>query len=228
VIAGAIGVVCLDRNWILSAAVLSGCSAALCLAGAITDGLMSQFFNKIMSCSIPSDQCPISGACPSFVYQWSAPVGGRYSTASFPGYQSKSATVGGFLDQCTWYHYSRGFVFDELKKLSCISRFDSADLVPTTVTINPVTGAKQSILLLPDSTLSKVCYQINVNRKAGYDITDITENTAPLFAASCAVCVLGLVMSITLSIYASMTYAWHPVRTHKDEAHFGVGAQSTN
>lgn len=223
IIAGIISMVAIDRNWIISGAVLTAGASALCLAGAITDGIMAQFYGRLSGCVMPTENCPPNISCPPLRSDWSnrlsSPTGGRYSSGAVPGYQSKSGKIGSYLDQCTWYLVNNGVVFDNAKMLSCISRFNSNDLQ-----IDKETQASY----LSDDTLSKVCFQLNSNRNAGFDVDDVVDKSSSLYAASCAFCVLGLALGLSLTIYSSMTFAWHPVRAQKDDPLFGVGAQGVN
>lgn len=218
IVAGIIGCVAIQREWVLTSAVLSGAAAAVCLAGAVVDGLMADTFWKNMgycrnrSGSEFGDSKDQNKAALYFCGQYKA---NYYEVKTTPNTFTVT-TLGSSAGKSSWQEDGN----QDDRNLFCV-RSGSENMVSSTAATSVGSSLKYPIgsttwVITNEfyNNLGSNCYQIPLN--SGYNPSDASR-LRDVFSASCAFSVLCCALSVALMVICSMAYSWHPVREIREE-----------
>ena len=246
--AGGVTIVALDKDWLISSIAISSAATAICLAGAVVDGIVANFHRGVKTCAFwggnangfqtsgPSNYALDAGYCYSNIAGYGSPatslaIKTETSGAIAAAFTAVFGTVRTIFPGPDFWQFVQTFNSGsansatlpppDSKNCYCKSA-DSRTLNFNWVPGGFSTGSPYTSAgsLSNGYNANDNCWQINAG--AQYTCSTVVRDGYSIYAASCSFSVFCLLLCAGCAVYSGLVAAWNPPHLSKPNASWGV------
>jgi hypothetical protein len=246
--AGAVTIVAIDKDWLISSMAISSAAAAICLAGAVVDGIYANFHRTIKTCAFWGGNANGFQSSGPVNYQLDA----AYCYSNLAGYGSPSTSITLATETNTLIAAAFTAVFGTVRTIfpgpdfwSFVNTFNSGSANSVTfpppdpkncyckaqdsrtLNFNWVPGGSiagnpytSAGVLANGFNANDNCWQINAG--AQYTCATVVRDGYSIYAASCSFSVFCLLLCAGCAVFSGLVAAWNPPHLKKQDSSFGV------